>query len=168
MDIKDRQQNIDGTLDEIIRLASKKFSNISVIPITKHKLLNNINHTIISWDKYVNLYTSHEAVGDLNIYDIDIVNMMLYIFKIYGKIINYQFTTNSSLFMESYTKFKEPNILRQHIAKINSHYNLGSKMNANLNFKRCSEDVKTLVNTIINIINTHVIDYQLSTVANGY
>ena len=133
MDIKDQQQNIDGTLGEILRLVSKKFSNISVNPITKHTLLKNINHTIISWDKYVNLYTSHESVGNLNIYDIDIVNMMLYIFKIYGKIINYQFTTNSSLFMESYTKFKEPNILRQNIAKINSQYNLVSNMNVNLN-----------------------------------
>jgi len=131
-------------------------------------LLNNINHTINSWEKYVNVYISHEAVGGLNIYDIDIVNLMLYIFKIYGKIINYQFTTNSSLFMDSYTILKDVDTLRQNIAQINSQYSLGSNMNVNLNFKRCSEDVKTLINTIINIINTHMIDYQLSTITNTY
>ena len=109
-------------------------------------------------------------MGGLNIYDIDIVNLMLYIFKIYGKIINYQFTTNSSLFMDSYTILKDVDTLRQNISQINSQYSLGSNMNVNvnLNFKRCSEDVKTLINTIINIINTHVIDYQLSTITNTY
>jgi len=169
MDIKEIQKNIDGTLAEIVRLVSKKFSDISPLNhISQENLLKNINHTIRSWEKYVDIYIKSKIALPLTRYDIDIVNLILYIFKIYGKMIDYQFTTNNSLFLESYTKLKEIDILYQNIVKINSQFNL----TLNLNLKHCPKDVKyqinTMINNIINIIKSNIIEYQLSTITTSY
>ena len=63
-------------------------------------ILKNINHQIKFWEKYVLLYSNHLDIKK-NKYDIDIINMVLYIFKTCAKLIEYQFTNNNYLFMDN-------------------------------------------------------------------
>lgn len=163
MDIKDTQNKIKGTIDEIIKLVTKKIKNTNEIT-SSNIILKNINHQIQSWEKYVLLYIDLD-IHPLTKYDIDIINMILYIFKTCAKIINYQFNNNNYLFMDNYV-LKDTTIIRENIEKINSVYNFEEifDLNQNLNFKRMSNDEKKTIKIINGFIYTNIIEYQLNTI----
>ena len=163
MDIKDTQNKIKGTIDEIIKLVTKKMNHTNDTT-SSDSIIKNINHQIYSWEKYVLLYIDLD-IQPLTKYDIDIITMILYIFKTCAKIINYQLNNNNYLFMDNYV-LKDTNIIRENIEKINSVYNFKEfvDLNQNLNFKRLSNDEKKVAKIIIEFIDTNIIEYQLNTI----
>ena len=164
MDIKETQINISGVIIELIHLFSKKLKNQIQSTLTESVLLQNINHQIKNWEKYVNSYTSYECITPLNIYDIDIINLILYLLKIYGKIADHAFTLNNQLFMESYTKFKDISIIYQNLAKINSEYSLDKDIKNIL--IRYPDNVTKMTGSILEFLDNTIIDYQISTIIN--
>ena len=129
--------------------------------INRQIILNNINHQIKYWEIYVDDYISNSAYQPINKYDIDIVNMILYIIKLYGKLVLFHYHQDTSLFMESYTKYKEHSILYGVIHKINSQYKLN-----NFNCKKYSDTCNELINNIIEYIQETIIKYQINTITN--
>ena len=131
MDIIDTQNRIKGTIDEIIKLISKKMDSSIDTTTNSDIILKNINHQIKFWEKYVLLYSNLD-IKPLNKYDIDIINMVLYIFKTCAKLIEYQFTNNNFLFMDNCV-LKDTSIIRENIGKINSAYNFKEIFDLNQN-----------------------------------
>ena len=83
MDIKDFQEKIDGAIQEILKLIEKKIKDTT--PVSNEIILCNINHQIKYWELYVNKYISNHTFKVINKYDIDVINIILYILKLYGK-----------------------------------------------------------------------------------
>lgn len=159
MDIKDFQEKIDGAIKEILKLVEKKITDKSTI--LEINILNNINHKIKFWEVYVKSYISCSNFNPINKYDIDIINMILYILKLYGKLILFHYQHDNKLFMDSYTKYKEDSILYEIIYKINSQYKLN-----NFNNKKYSNDCNEIVNNIIEFLQENIINFQIKTIIN--
>ena len=159
MDIKDFQEKLDGAIEEILKLIEKKIRDKS--SVDKQIVLNNINHQINGWQIYVNDYMLNLKYQHINKYDIDIINMILYIMKLYSKLVSFHHQQDKSLFMESYTRFKEDSILYQIIHKINSEYNL-----CNFISKKYSQHCNEIINNIIEYIQEKVIHLQIKTITN--
>ena len=160
MDIKDFQEKLDGAIEEILKLIEKKIRDKS--SVDKQIVLNNINHQINGWEIYVNDYLLNSKYQHINKYDIDIINMILYIIKLYGKLVLFHYQQDTSLFMESYTKYKEDSILYQVITKINSQYKLNNFIS-----KKYTEHCNELINNIIEYIQENVINFQIKTITNN-
>lgn len=159
MDIKDFQENIDGAIKEILKLIEKKINDN--FAIERQVIFNNINHQIRNWEIYVDDYISNSAYQPINKYDIDIINMILYIIKLYGKLVLFYYQQDNSLFMKSFTTYKEDSILYKVIYKINSQYKLN-----NFNCKKYSKTCNELINNIIEYIQETVINYQIKSIIN--
>lgn len=159
MDIKDYQEKIDGAIEEILKLIEKKITDKS--PISEINILNNINHKIKSWEVYVKSYISCSNFNPINKYDIDIINMILYILKLYGKLILFHHQQDNKLFMDSYIKYKDVSILYEIIYKINSQYKLN-----NFNSKKYSNTCNEIINNIIEFIQENRINFQIKTIVN--
>lgn len=159
MDIKDFQEKIDGAIEEIFKLVEKKVEDTSTISETL--IINNINHKIKSWDVYVNNYISSGNFNPINKYDIDIINIILYILKYYGKLIVFHCQENTELFMDSFIKYKEDSILYEVIHKINSNYKLN-----NFNSKKYSNTCNQFIDNIIEFIEENLIHFQIKILVN--